>query len=57
MNYAGLLAVVDQLAGDAFGYDWFDLRGRLRVWMRENPGKARELVHYAHELLEVWDHD
>jgi hypothetical protein len=57
MNEEQLLAVVNQLANDCFGYDWFDLRDRLDKWFEENPARARELIHYAKFLLEAWDHE
>lgn len=57
MTNAGLLAVVNDLANEAFGYDWFDLRDRLDQWLNDNPQKARDLIHYARMLLEEWDHE
>lgn len=55
MKEEQLVAVVNQLANDCFGYDWFDLRDRLEKWFKENPEKAREFIHYAKFLLEAWD--
>lgn len=52
-----LLAVVNQLANDCLGYDWFDVRDRLEKWFEANPEKAREFIHYAKFLLEAWDHE
>ena len=57
MTTPGLLAVVNDLANECFGYDWFDVRDRLDKWFESNPAKARELIHYARQLLEEWDHD
>lgn len=57
MTNDGLLAVVNDLANELFGYDWFDIRDRIDKWCEANPAKARELVHYAKTLLEEWDHD
>jgi hypothetical protein len=57
MTNPRVLAVVNELANDCFGYDWFDLRDRLEKWMQDNPAHARELVHYLRALLEEWDHD
>lgn len=51
------LALVNDLANDCFGYDWFDLRERLDRWFHEHPERARELIHCAKRLLEEWDHD
>jgi hypothetical protein len=51
-----LLAVLNELANQALGYDWFDIRDRLDKWAHENPAKARELIHYARYLMEAWDH-
>ena len=56
MTNERLLAVFNDLANEAFGYDWFDIRDRLEAWMDANPSKARELIHYAHHLLQEWDH-
>jgi hypothetical protein len=57
MTNQRVLAVVNDLANDCFGYDWFDLRERIDKWMHEHPDRARELIHYAKTLLEEWDHD
>lgn len=57
MPNRGLQAVVNDLCVDCFGYDWFDFRDRLAAFYKANPEKARELIHYAKELLEAWDHD
>ena len=52
-----LLAVVNELANDCLGYDWFEIRERIDKWMTANPAKGRELIHYAKSLLEEWDHE
>jgi hypothetical protein len=57
MTNQHVLAVVNDLANDCFGYDWFDLRDRIDKWMHEHPERARELIHYAKTLLEEWDNE
>jgi hypothetical protein len=52
-----LLAVLNELANQALGYDWFDIRERLDKWAQENPAKAHELIHCARYLMEAWDHE
>jgi hypothetical protein len=52
-----LLAVLNELANQALGYDWFDIRDRLDKWAQQNPAKAHELIHYARYLMEAWDHE
>ncbi|MHB8633017.1 MAG: hypothetical protein ACYDBQ_03485 [Thermoplasmatota archaeon] len=51
-----LLAVVNELANQALGYDWFEIRERIDKWTKANPAKAKELVHYVRYLMEAWDH-
>lgn len=51
-----LLAVVNELANDCLGADWFEVRDRIEKWWDEDPTKGREFIHYARLLLEAWDH-
>jgi hypothetical protein len=52
-----VLAVVNELANDCLGADWFDVRDRLEKWFEDSPARAREFIHYAKLLLEEWDRE
>ena len=46
-----LQRLLNDMALECFGYDWFDFRDRYNKWVEAHPDHARLLVNAAVEFL------